>query len=1692
MTTTPTPAEITAARDLVESIAFEHGHLTDDDYSKMDPATRRRVKEAFGKKDSLIGSSVMTLAKNLYSQDVRFIFELLQNADDNFFQRARGRGEDPYLVFRVYHDRIVVDCNEDGFQEANLRAICNVGQSSKVGRQGYIGEKGIGFKSVFKVAWKVHIQSGAFSFCFKHRPGDTGMGMISPEWHPAETLPGPMTRMTFMLHDTGDGDIQTAQRKTINDEFDQLQPSMMLFLKNIKRIEVQFFDMSGKETKSSVMTRSGSDCPNRAMLETVRTKDGHDGKKETTLSKMNYHLTKGEATGLAKNENRTYTPAEEASQAYSTAEVVLAFPLDENSAPIDRPQHIFAFLPMRHVGFNFLIHSDFVTMANRENIVTSSLRNQGIRNYIASTFVSAVRQMCEHPELRFQWMRFLPPPAGFHINDSFWGRFVEILKQQLLSADLMVPRLPGPRRTINQVKQFPSSPVFYDQHGQPLFDDLDGQAAVYISKRYKGADLHLLRSYGLAPLSIWDMIGRVSADLNRTSSRMRSSETDDDWHSRAAKVLKHALASGLPLCLSSIRAMPLLPLSDGKWVSPRESEPPMYFPTTSAGNTIPQGLRDCGARSHPSIRLICSKAAMHPDRKDLFFDLGVKLATDNEVRSILLENYPRYWPPQQMSITWLKCLYLARDKKTELVKDYGEVTIVSSTGKILKPSTNDVYLTDDESEYGAAKLGLRVDFLPPEYLNDPPMKPGQQVARADGSWRRWLHDVIGIRERPRLVAPHGLAISEEVLHVAKHRPERFLGLLHYLWPYDGEKVKHSEVLHAKLKEIEVLCDGKAKYALSTTILPTPQLKELSSRFLRTGEHLPFLSMHYTVSGWDFLPLLGVVSDDGLAFHLRMLRCIAVGAYDACDLEEPSRILSLYEAIHGKCIASANQGEVREAVRAQFDEIEGIYVPGEDPEWSSLEDCVLNAPVDLLHKYPVDTLYEQTFGRALADLETVKHFFRDTLGIPRLGWRDYIAELQYFRDCEPQDFELIEAQYRRLKAARLNVGDTKELRELFMNEPLVCFPDEEELCWHKTGECLWSAGTSVQGMVNLAEVYNHDLEAFFVESLQVTRLTVQLIYDELLGLGDKGSTVETVQHVKRQLLAFSSLLQGKALSQAPPPGPLLEKSILPIRHTDGRVVLCPASVGFTIIDRAGPMARFRGMVKTLDFTMEEVHDLEPFIRWAGLPHRHLSRMVEELPDLGSGEKFRISEPRLDVRRKAHGLVRVAKYFRSPRFSGDGQALYDLLRNSETWETDDISASLTLTIDGTTHSIKLQQGDVYMTGGDTSPLKIFIPHDEIAQDVCVQHTLPQKLVGWLVMSPRGETRAPVNDRAVGVVKGLLNARLPSIPKILTQEGIHDIDLEDRDVDVPETVFTTAAPSGTPPGSSSSPRSSSSSPRTPDRVFTPLPSANLETPMTDPFSSPSPSLFQHVHPAPSHPLFPPEHRPSREPQVLASANLYRQLLNHLIQAGKQTRFPCGGPFDLSQLTGVLNGGAGGSSSAAFSSANFSTFQLGAAGELFVFEMLKSLGSASLPGFSWPNWTSNIKGQVTIHPNYEGMISWGGGVEVSDLQYADTSGLFTTLLIEKGHLPSAKWTGKRPSYYFEVKSTPRGCNEPFYMGGAQYKKMEKLCGEGDKSVYIIFRVFNMFTDRVGVKLYVDPVELQRRGELDFSTDKYTVRARV
>ena len=166
---------------------------------------------------------------------IHYVLECIQNADDNDYEA----GVKPFLRLSVSPQQIQLDCNEKGFKEEHVRALCSVGKSTKSAQKategyvGYIGEKGIGFKSVFKVAERVYVHSPPFSFMFdKTRE----LGMITPLWVPEG-------KVQSSLRD----DSQTAilllptARETyaeLSKDFLSIPSTLLLFLRKLKKLEL--------------------------------------------------------------------------------------------------------------------------------------------------------------------------------------------------------------------------------------------------------------------------------------------------------------------------------------------------------------------------------------------------------------------------------------------------------------------------------------------------------------------------------------------------------------------------------------------------------------------------------------------------------------------------------------------------------------------------------------------------------------------------------------------------------------------------------------------------------------------------------------------------------------------------------------------------------------------------------------------------------------------------------------------------------------------------------------------------------------------------------------------------------------------------------------------------------------------------------------------------------------------------------------------------------------------------------------------------------------------------------------------------------------------------------------------------------------------------------------------------------------
>ncbi|RYP14158.1 hypothetical protein DL765_006566 [Monosporascus sp. GIB2] len=1676
------------ARGLVRQIAKEHGYISEETYAKMDEEMRREVAEAQFTKDTMIGASIVTLAKNLYSKDVRFIFELLQNADDNHFTNAAALAVVPYVSFRVYEDRIVVECNEDGFSEANLRALCNVGKSSKTGAQGYIGEKGIGFKSVFKVAWKVHIQSGEYSFTFKHRKGDSGMGMISPEWQePTEELAGSFTRMTLYLHGKDDAGYEETQHRTIAAQLNELQPAMLLFLKKLKRIELHFYDDNGVETASSIISAYNAGRPSRHMLEKL---DKKNGSIEGT--QRMYHVVETLARNLPRNENREYSVEEEASRANSTAPVVLAFPLTNDDVPFIEHQDVFAFLPVRRVGFNFLIHSDFVTQANREDIVTTSSRNLHLLDGLAEAFVIAMRELCQHPTLKYRWMRYLPKLSGYPW-DPFWRKLMDKIKYRIREEEILILRDCASAKKIEAARRLAIRKC--DKHGNPLFDDIPGQSVCYLSPSYEDGDLDMLDDFGLQYMAQDELHRRVEYDLSRRTSRIRSPETDDDWHERAARCLDLSFEQGWDNRISELKEFKLIPLTNGQWVSANKS--PVYFPTTENGLLIPEDL---------GLALVDPQAARLQKRRQLFTYLGVKYAPADDIRNKVLQKYKTTDLVKldlQTSLIHLRFLYLTHEKNHETGARSTELGLCDTDGAM--HSTAHHFYMVNKKRYGLWGLvsGVQnyfrfddVHFVNEGYFVDPPGKPEQHSL----TWKVWFDKFLGVHTYPRLVHTDHDGLSKECRFIAQHLPGEFLGFLSHVWNDQGAAIECKPNLIDELKEFEVPCRREQAMHLSGTYLPLQTLLQESDKFMRHNEAFPFLrlpeDLHSAqlVAKWDFLTIFGVKKDANLQFYLDILRYIQEDNLNASDLTDTARVLRLYIHLHKECDVPSDEGgqrmkggNVRQAVESES----YLFIPSwGDGEacWVSPSQCILNGPIEMQTKYPVLTRYNDIFSTYKDDLLKLEKFFHVTLSIPTCSWENIIEELKFLKGDSCTELDRIRSLYQHLSSMKMDDNSIELVKNAFEVEALI-LARSGEVTWSRPSQCLWSRPTPIRGKVNLSTEYNASFEKFFVGILGVRRLEASIVYSELLALSAEEATVT---QVKTLMWILNSQLEMEPLDCSPQN--LLQRPILPVRGVDGQVSLQPKDAEFAIIDRKRLGMIFHDNIPFLDFTIDEICQLKPLLMWASLEDRYLSRLVRETSALESRGTFSISESSQDIRRKARGLLRIAVHFKSPRVTGDGRELYSLFRNSQTLETATVSTTLSIVMqDRVVVSKEVDQGELHIEN-DAEGLRIYVPHDEGLRDTCFHSSLPRRLMSWIMGQAGPQNDAQLDPSAVAAVTSILPAKASSVERILDDEGIIGVNIGNEDDAVEEAADignedkVIEAPIGDPfaPTTPSTPsaalriRSYSPEPRTPDsRSLADSEDGYVEgvTPATEytwDESGRSAAARRYSH-SPGRYLSLSDFTTRASEAQRRAASEYRALLSHVSSAARNCRL-LAGAYDLRSLSDALEDDRT-TASQAFNEGDLfgagmasmaRDKKVGAAGELFVFELLSSL-NPPLRGFCRDNWKSTIRRYATAHPDYADMSDWRGN-ETSDLEYKDENGTLTEALVRHGYL-SSTWRGRRAQYYIEVKTTPGPWDTPFFMSHAQYEKMRKLSTQD--SIYAIFRVSDLYSTRVGCRIYVDPLKL-------------------
>jgi hypothetical protein len=336
--------------------------------------------------------SITTLSRDLYAKDTHFIFELIQNAEDNKYLTS----EIPSLSFHLCredptftpgsHGALVIENNEVGFSPEQVEALCSVGQSTKRKALGFIGEKGIGFKSVFRVTSQPYVFSNGYSFYLPERHQATDLGYIVPCW--VDDLPSGIDplRTTIILP----LDQPSQSFDNIAAYIQQIAPESILFLSKLKQLSLYV-----EGAYEAVLVKDDSAAP-LVHLSHCRSQIGESMNEPTKIA---YWLV----TQSFEKPDSIHT---EKRAQITQSEVTVAFPLDSATSPTAK---VFAYLPVcEDAGLPFLINADFLLASSREAVKVDEPWNIWLRTCISETFVMAFSGLLDRQDYQSVAYSFIP------------------------------------------------------------------------------------------------------------------------------------------------------------------------------------------------------------------------------------------------------------------------------------------------------------------------------------------------------------------------------------------------------------------------------------------------------------------------------------------------------------------------------------------------------------------------------------------------------------------------------------------------------------------------------------------------------------------------------------------------------------------------------------------------------------------------------------------------------------------------------------------------------------------------------------------------------------------------------------------------------------------------------------------------------------------------------------------------------------------------------------------------------------------------------------------------------------------------------------------------------------------------------------------------------------------------------------
>ncbi|KAF7457262.1 superfamily I helicase [Cryptosporidium felis] len=338
----------------------------------------REIVENFSK---IINRSCESLSTKLYSKPDHFIFELIQNADDNSYCTCIGGV--PTLVFVFHEFGLFVINNEKGFSKKDVESICDIGNSSKISNEGKIGRFGIGFKSVFSITDTPYIFSN--DYCFMFNINSEYSSYICPEWVDNtifDLLPTQKFQSEFEFEASNYNTKFWLPYKNGNCGDININENLILFTNKLRRIKLV-------NSQNIIISRKDISISDDVIITVIsREVVFHDNKKRRLIEEsqfrsfllFDYSFRMSNAFSNRKNK------------------ITIGIEIKNQNGSLDgecenNKMQVFSYLPIRSYGFKFIIQADFDLTSSRESISTNSNWNALLRENIPGAFLNTIKKI---------------------------------------------------------------------------------------------------------------------------------------------------------------------------------------------------------------------------------------------------------------------------------------------------------------------------------------------------------------------------------------------------------------------------------------------------------------------------------------------------------------------------------------------------------------------------------------------------------------------------------------------------------------------------------------------------------------------------------------------------------------------------------------------------------------------------------------------------------------------------------------------------------------------------------------------------------------------------------------------------------------------------------------------------------------------------------------------------------------------------------------------------------------------------------------------------------------------------------------------------------------------------------------------------------------------------------------------------